>query len=456
MTACLPRCLRFLGAALVAVSLAACGGGGGGGDDGSGPPAGGGGGGGGGSIAADVIVQLRPGVDVSSVAAAFGLGVADQFGRRPIWRLRAAAGSDIAALVVALQGDARVLFAEPNVESETPEGRRRTVWAAGGDAGSFGTQWAPAAMRLADAQALSTGSGIRVAVLDTGIDLAHPVLAPRLARNGAGALLGRDFVDDDADPAEGGGVGDAGWGHGTHVAGLVVLAAPGATLMPARVLDAQGRGNAWVLSEALLWAVDPDGNPATDDGAHVINLSLGTTQPTRLLRTATTLADCDFDDDDDAFADPGFDDDKARCAAKHAAVVMAAAGNAGNDTELQYPAAEQVPGSMAVTASSASGTLAPFANRGSWVEIAAPGDAVISTFPGGGYATWSGTSMASPLAAGTAALVLATFGNPRDVVPVDITSRLLARSVNLCGTALRQVDALGAVSGIDPPARACP
>ena len=282
------------------------------------------------------------------------------------------------------------------------------------------------------------------------------MLASRLARTGAGALLGRDFVDDDALPAEGGRIGDLGYGHGTHVAGLVALAAPAATLMPARVLDAQGRGNVWVLSEALLWAVDPDGNPATDDGAHVINLSLGTTQPTQLLRTAVTLADCDFDDDDDAFSDPGFDDDKARCAAKFGAVVMAAAGNAGNDTELQYPAAELVPGSLAVTASNASGTLASFANRGSWVEIAAPGDAVISTFPGGGYATWSGTSMASPLAAGTAALVLATFGNPRDAVPVDITARLTARASLLCNTGLRQVDAFGAVTGIDPPPRNCP
>lgn len=454
----IPLAPRFLGAAVLAALLTACGGGGG--DDAAG---GGGGGGGGppggnpGTVAADVIVQLRPGVDVTAVATAFGVSVGDQFGRRPIWRLRAASGADVPALIAALQGDTRVLFAERNVESETPEGRRRTVWAAGGDAGSYGTQWAPAALRLAEAHALSTGNGIRVAVLDTGIDLTHPALAPRLARDATGAVLGRDFVDDDAQPAEGGGIGDAGWGHGTHVAGLVVLAAPNATLMPARVLDAQGRGNAWVLSEALLWAVDPDGNPATDDGAHVINLSLGTTQPTRLLRIATTLADCDFDDDDDEFSDDGFDDDKARCGTRYGAVVMAAAGNGGNDTELQYPAAEQVPGSMAVTASSAAGTLTSFANRGSWVEIAAPGDALISTFPGGGYATWSGTSMASPLAAGTAALVLATFGNPRDATPVDITSRLAARSVNLCGTTtLRQVDALGAVSGIDPPARSCP
>jgi subtilisin family serine protease len=132
---------------------------------------------------------------------------------------------------------------------------------------------------------------------------------------------------------------------------------------------------------------------------------------------------------------------------------VAAAGNAGNDTELQYPAAEQVPGSLAVTASTAAGTLAPFGNRGSWVEIAAPGDAVISTFPGGGYATWSGTSMATPLAAGTAALVLAALPDPRGVLPLDVAKRLADRSVLLCGTSIRKLDAAAAVSdtaGLDP------
>ncbi|MDP3613042.1 MAG: S8 family serine peptidase, partial [Rubrivivax sp.] len=222
------------------------------------------------------------------------------------------------------------------------------------------------------------------------------------------------------------------------------------------VLDRSGRGNVWVLSEALAWAVDPDGNPATDDGAHVINLSLGTTQPTNLLRTAVALADCDFDDDDDEFADPGFDDDKARCANKFGAVVIAAAGNDGSDTQLQFPAAEAVPGSLSVTAHTQQRTLAPFANRGAWVEIAAPGEAIISTFPGGGYAAWSGTSMATPLAAGTAALVLATLPDPRSVLPLDIAQRLLARSAPLCGSSFRRIDAAAATTDTQAPEPPCP
>ena len=400
----------------------------------------------------EVVVQLNTGVSATALASDYQLAVVDQFGKRPIWRLRLASGASIDAKLAQLRADtARVRFAEANVEGETPEGRKRSVWLAGGDAVSYATQWAPAALRLPEAHASSVGTGMRVAVLDTGIDLAHPAFNNRLARNASGALLGRDFVDDDADPSEVGSTADLGFGHGTHVAGLVSLVAPAAKLMPARVLDRQGRGNVWVLAEALAWAADPDGNPNTDDGAHVINLSIGTTQSTNLLRTAVALADCDFNDDDEEFQDAGFDDDKVRCANKFGAVVLAAAGNDGSETMQQFPAAEAVPGSLSVTAHTEQRTIASFANFGSWVEIAAPGDLIISTVPGGGYGVWSGTSMATPLAAGTAALVLATYADPRSVLPLAVTQRLLVRSRPLCGTSLRTIDAAAAATDTQPP-----
>src|SRR6185295_13063961 len=106
-----------------------------------------------------------------------------------------------------------------------------------------------------------------VAVLDSGVDLSHPALAAHL-------IAGYDFVDGDADPQEA--PGGSGVGHGTHVAGLIALAAPEARIMPVRVLDAEGAGDMWRLARALVWASDPDGDPATPDGADVINLSLTT------------------------------------------------------------------------------------------------------------------------------------------------------------------------------------
>ena len=76
-------------------------------------------------------------------------------------------------------------------------------------------------------------------------------------------------MDGDNDPSEVGVYGlDPEFGHGTHVAGLVALAAPGSRIMPVRVLDPRGMGNSWVLAEALAFAIDPDGDPNTNDGAN--------------------------------------------------------------------------------------------------------------------------------------------------------------------------------------------
>ncbi len=410
------------------------------------------------AVDGEIVLQLRPGHDIASVASASGLTLRARFGQRPIWRA-GVDGRGVDATLALLASDVRVLYAEPNRIGETPEGRRCSVWTIG-QADAVRTQWAPQALRLAQAQALSTGRGVRVAVLDTGIDAGHPALAGRIA-----SQLDRDFVDDDDDPSEVGTPADAGYGHGTHVAGLVLLAAPEADLVPLRVLDRSGAGNVWVLAEALAHAVDPDRDPSTDDGAHVINMSLGTLQPTRLLDIAVRLAACDVvdDDDEDDFADPGFDADRQRCIGRRGALVVAAAGNSGSDSERQYPAAEAstVIGALAVTASTEARQLASFANRGSWVQIAAPGEGITSTVPGAGHGVWSGTSMAAPLTAGVAALLLGvpapdpqTFSGLRAWTPRDLAQRVRDRSAALCaGTPLRQVDAAAAVSnasGLDP------
>lgn len=393
-------------------------------------------------VAGEVLVQLRAGADLPAVQTQYRLSLLARFGARPIFRFRVAAGGDVDATVAALIADPRVVHAEPNILAGAPEARVRTVWAVG-TAGQFGSQWAADALALPQAHAHATGAGQVVAVLDTGVDRSHPALAGRL-------LPGHDFVDGDADPSEAGAPGIGAWGHGTHVAGLVALAAPGAAILPLRVLDERGEGNLWVLAEALLHAVDPDGNPFTRDGARVINMSLGTLQRTDLLDVVTRLVQCDDNDDDDdesektkdRFKDDGYQADRERCNVLGSAVVMAAAGNGGSTSERQYPGAEAAAGTLALAASNATGRIAPFSNRGSWVNLAAPGDAVVSTVPGGGYGSWSGTSMAAPLAAGVAALL---FERNPDWKPQDVTKRLLEKSVRLCDTPLRQLHAEAAV-----------
>lgn len=396
-------------------------------------------------IDGEVVVKLRSGQSIDSVLARSGYSLVSQFGNRPIYRLAVPTSESVSSAVYTLRAMNGVEFAEPNYQSEAPESSRRYVWVVGGSSTAYATQWAASAMNLPAAQSSaisqnpSNRSRVRVAVVDTGIDATHPAFMGRL-------IAGRDLVDNDADPSEEGSALDVGYGHGTHVAGLVALAAPNAQIMPIRALDASGRGNVWVLAEAIMHAVDPDGNPNTDDGAHVINLSVGTTQITHMLNAAIELATCSDDDDDQQisidYSDSGFDNDRARCNLRYGAVVVSAAGNSGSATERQYPAAETAEGAISVTATKQNGTLASFANRGDWVDVAAPGDLIRSALPGGQWGTWSGTSMSTPLVSGVAALL--KHVKP-DWKPIDVTKRIFERSATMCGSTIRRVDALAIV-----------
>ena len=394
----------------------------------------------------EILVKLRRSEALGPLLASYPVTLLSRFGTRPIYRLKVIGSLRVKDVLARLVQDPEVMIAETNPTHRSPEARKNVPWAIG-TATTYMSQWAPLALNLAEAQRRAIGAGVRVAVLDTGIDASHPLLAGRL-------LPGHDFVDGDNDPAEGGSAVNGAWGHGTHVAGLVALVAPGARIMPLRVLDADGFGNAWVLAEAMLYALDPDGNPATDDGAHVINLSLGSLARTRLMDSIALLAACAPAVPDDAVADrsdPGYRDDEQRCAGSNGAVVVAAAGNDANSSTKQYPAAEGAYGLLSVGASNAAGRLAGFSNFGPWIDLAAPGEGITSAVPGG-YGTWSGTSMAAPLAAGSAALLRSM---DLRIAPVDVVRRLKRTSALLCGTSLRQVDIGAAVNNRIPPSGSC-
>jgi subtilisin family serine protease len=404
------------------------------------------------SIAVDgeILLRLQSTQILPGLLAKYPLTVIDQFGARPIYRLRADPSIAPELLMEAIGVEPGVLAAEPNFLHSSPEARKNNPWALG-EPSDFVTQWAPTAMRLAEAHRFSRGAGVRVAVLDTGVDFTHVELRGKL-------LPGFDFVDFDSDPSEVGDARNPGFGHGTHVAGLVAMVAPQAQIMPLRVLDADGVGNAWVLAEAMLYAVNPDGDPTTNDGAHVINMSLGSTQRTHILDAIAKLVSCALPgagepvEPDDDVTDPGFDNDRARCAQGGGAVLAAAAGNNGTDSLREYPASEGAYGLMSVGASTSDERLARFSNFGSKVHIAAPGEGITSALPGGRYGSWSGTSMATPLVAGTAALL-------RSLDPTlsadAVVQRLLRDSAALCGTALRRVDALAVLSDLPPGPQTC-
>ncbi|KUG03768.1 hypothetical protein ASZ90_018803 [hydrocarbon metagenome] len=219
------------------------------------------------------------------------------------------------------------------------------------------------------------GANINVAVIDTGIYHSHSDL-------NANYRGGYDFVNNDSDPLDDN-------GHGTHVAGIiaaeddnsgVVGVAPQASLYALKVLDASGSGYVSNIILALDWC-------CTNGEIDVINMSLG---------AAVDAA--------------GFHDAVIR-AYEAGIVIVAAAGNSGKyngkGDSIEYPARyEEV---IAVGAVDSSDIRAYFSSTGPLLELAAPGVSILSCVPGG-YGYKSGTSMASPYVAGTAALILA--GNP--------------------------------------------
>lgn len=244
------------------------------------------------------------------------------------------------------------------------------AWPSGLSAPSSEEEWTtqPAARQLdlAAAQGMTEGAGVRVAVLDTGVDASHPYLAGRVTG-------GWDYVDDDADPSEGQG-GEV-YGHGTFVAGLVHLVAPRATIIPMRVLDQTGKGDGYQIAEAVRDAVAL--------GARVINLSFGTTNQVE----SKVLADM------------------IKYARSKGVITVAAAGNDADEVR-HWPAAQpEVIGVSALDDSNE--RLADYSSRGDWVDVAALGTHLISLKPGGGFDVWSGTSMAAPVVSGQLALVIA-------------------------------------------------
>lgn len=372
------------------------------------------------SITDDLIVRLHPHADPQSFAVGAGLaagpGDVRQFPGQAVYRFTITDGALPAQKAAALANHPLVVYAEPNQWAQIPEVRKRSSWAVGFSAADYAAQWAPQRMRLPEAHSITQGAGVVVALLDTGVDAVHPALQAHL-------LPGYDFVDHDADPAEELPAELPGaYGHGTHVAGLIALAAPDAQVLPLRTLDPAGTGDLWTQALALRYAVAAN--------ADVINLSFSFAERSRLLEEVIADVTCTATG-------------TARCIAegRTGAVVVMAAGNSGVNLR-EWPGAATIPGTLAVAASTENDTLADFSTYGPWVTLAAPGEQVISTVPGGEYAAWSGTSMASPLVSGTAALLRAY--NP-GLRPAEVTRYLEQSAQSIPELVRRRVDAFGAL-----------
>ena len=215
------------------------------------------------------------------------------------------------------------------------------------------------------------GSGVVVAVLDTGISTRNSLLAPHVG-------VGWNFIDGNSNtddvPAgidtNGNGIPDEDAGHGTMVAGLINRYAQNATLLPVKVLDSDGSGSLWATTEGIRYAISR--------GARVINMSFGSPQNSPLLQEAIQ----------DAWS--------------AGIVIVTAAGN-NNSSAQQYPAGNNL--TLSVGSLDANNVKASFSNYGV-IDLVAPGVGLPSTFWAGNYASWSGTSFSAPLVSAEAALII--------------------------------------------------
>lgn len=237
----------------------------------------------------------------------------------------------------------------------------------------------------------ASGAGVKICIVDTGVDDSHPALGKLVAEY--------DFINMDNDASDDN-------GHGTHVAGIIASKDPvyrgvaySASLMAAKVLDSSGSGWTSDVVTGIEWCAA--------NGADIITMSLGGGSFTGTCDTEPTA-------------------EAGNIAAEQGVVVFAASGNSATTNALSAPAC----GSKVISVGSVDkkDIIAPYSNEGKELDIVAPGTSITSTYPGGGFKTYSGTSMATPHAAATAALILEADPS---LSPKDVRSILRETSIDL-------------------------
>ncbi|WP_134683476.1 S8 family serine peptidase [Brevibacillus migulae] len=327
-------------------------------------------------------------LSAKSMLSAKGASVLSVNNQRVVMKLDKASEQEA---LTSLSSNPSVEYIEPNIKMHT--------FAEIADP-SYSKQWGLRAIHAAEAWAEATNTEeVTVAVLDTGVDYTHPDLANRVDTK-----HDYDYINGDSDAMDDN-------GHGTHVSGILAAelnkvgiagtAGPiDVKLLPLKVLDDEGDGDLYHVAMAI--------EDAVDLGADVINLSLGGYWNEEMDGKPRTMIDA------------------VEYAMDKGAVVIAAAGNEKADADYFIPAS--IPDVITVSAVNENLKLTNFSNFGDSIDIAAPGEDILSTWPGGGYVYESGTSMATPFVSGAAALLKAQ--NP-DLDPEELTDLLLEGTTDL-------------------------
>jgi subtilisin family serine protease len=364
----------------------------------------------------EVNVILAPGVSIDTVNARYGTSVREQIPGTSYYRLSTAGGSDGFDVEGEMAGDTDLVSTDLNYTYEQPEVRQVSdafvdqvsdAFIDGLSPATFYAQPSVQNLRLSQAQAISKGAGMTVAVIDTGIDFNHPLFAGRMSQ------AYYDFVDNDFNPTDE--PNGPASGHGTFVAGLIALAAPQAAIMPVRAFGVDGRATSFNIAKAIRFA--------HDNGATIINMSFGLIEADKTIQDALGYA-----------ADTSY--------------MVAAAGNDNLDF-LQFPGV-QTNRTCAVASTTANDLKASFSNYNKNTCVSAPGVSLYSAYPGGNWAYWSGTSFSTALVSAEAAQMLALNPaiRPSNVTQIISQSGISINSLNAAynGELGKRMDYLNAVN----------
>ncbi len=333
------------------------------------------------ALAERVVFQAKPGLPAAQKAAlakSVGGRIALEIPQIGLAAIELPAQASARAAAALLARDSRVAFAEP--ERSFPQALLPND-------PKFASAWHLPKISAPAAWDTSTGSGTTIAILDSGVDAAHPDLAASL-------VPGYNFYDNNSSTADAN-------GHGTAVAGAaaaisnnaigVAGVAGSARIMPMRIASPEGYATGTAMAQALTWAAD--------HGARVANLSFSGIPGNLTVDSAAQY-----------FRSKG-------------GVVIAAAANTG--AEIASPAQDSI---LFASATDANDAPTSFSSYGAFVDFSAPGINILSTARGGGYGNFWGTSFSAPISAGVAAL--AQTANPA-LAPSDIDAVLTGSAKDL-------------------------
>lgn len=358
-------------------------------------------------VSDQVIVQLFSGASIDQFNSRYGTSTLDSINGRPIYLLQLPQKMTHDEFELLVFGDPDLDKEELNFTASDPGGDTRSFYGSR-SANDYHQQAAAEGMNVPEAHAITTGTGVTVAVLDTGMDTDHPLLIGR-AVNGWNFITNSADTDDVAQGVDtsGNGTPDEFVGHGSMIAGMINLVAPDANIMPVVVLDSDGESTSWRVAKGIYYAIDQRVN--------VINLSLGTSVETFVLHEAI---------------------DEAR---DHWITVVTSAGNFGHNGPEQFPAAMQDNRTIAVAAADLEFHITEFTNLGDYIIVSAPGVEAVGPFVDGGYQIGEGTSFSTAWVSGAAALIHAvgwdhSTGNVSKIIErsalsyVDLPGRLEDRA----------------------------